>query len=510
MPRADPAPPRPRSVLPMILMLVVLIPLAVVALVIASLLAAVDAAHLSVSRGSLEKTVATAPAGVRTRVLGQHADSARTLASVALGRTIAEVVAVSSVAGVSFTLLREEAGLTGWVLPSLATVLISVVTLFVILAISPRAIGRRRSESVLISSRGLVRVVRALLWVPAGALTTVGASIAARPSAQDAGAAEKARQNVDRALEDEHVAEDQRDMIQGVFDLRGTMVRELMVPRTDMVTISADAPAEKAMRLFVRSGFSRVPVIGENVDDLIGVLYVKDVMRAIHSPWNPRPERPVGEIARPARFVPEFVAADVVLRQMQTTNVHVVVVVDEYGGVSGIATIEDILEEIVGEINDEHDRHEPEIEDLGDGVYRVPARAGLSELGELFSLDIDDDDIDSVGGLLGKASGRVPIVGTRAEAYGLVLEAEKTGGRRKRLSSVLVSRAEKGEETPGRAERPERAERVERLERSGRGGSSRWEDADRVDAELRDQVERIEQQRTETAERGQEEERRER
>src|SRR5699024_9238484 len=194
--------------------------------------------------------------------------------------------------------------------------------------------------------------MRWVLWVPASALANLGASLAARAGSQEdpEERAEKARRNVDRALEDEHVRDGERDMIQGVFDLRGTMVRELMVPRPDMVTIAADSSAEKAMRLFVRSGFSRIPVIGENVDDLRGMLYVKDVMRAIHSPCDPRPQRPVHEIMRAARFAPEFLAADAVLAQMQTSHVHITVLVDEYGGVAGIVTIEDILEEIVGDI----------------------------------------------------------------------------------------------------------------------------------------------------------------
>lgn len=238
-------------------------------------------------------------------------------------------------------------------------------------------------------------------------------------------------------------------MIQGVFDLRGTMVRELMVPRPDTVTLSADASAETAMQLFVRSGYSRIPVIGDNVDDLCGILYVKDVMRAIHSPWDPRPQRPVHEIMRPARFAPEFVAADAVLTQMQTSHVHLTVLVDEYGGVAGIVTIEDILEEIVGNIADEHDRHEPEIQDLGHGRYRVPARAGLSEVGDLFDLELDDDDIDSVGGLLAKVTGRVPIPGTQVIVLGLELEAEKSAGRRKRLSTVLVRRAPQEDDQVG-------------------------------------------------------------
>ncbi len=203
------------------------------------------------------------------------------------------------------------------------------------------------------------------------------------------------------------------------------------------------------MRLFVRSGYSRIPVVGENVDDLCGILYVKDVMRAIHSPWDPRPQRPVHEIMRPARFAPEFLAADAVLAQMQTSHVHITVLVDEYGGVAGIVTIEDILVEIVGEIADEHDRHEPESQDLGQGRYRVPARAGLSEVGDLFDLEIDDDDIDSVGGLLATATGRVPIPGTHAIVHGLELEADKSAGRRQRLSTVLVRRAPQDDDPSG-------------------------------------------------------------
>ncbi|MGO3507467.1 MAG: hemolysin family protein, partial [Brachybacterium tyrofermentans] len=361
---------------------------------------------------------------------------------MSLGRMLAEAVTVTAIAGIAF-MGADRLGIgASWLAPTVVTVVGAALLLLVILVISPRTIGRSRPESVLISSRSVVAAARGALWLPVSALTAVGANLAARPGAQDRAedGAEKARQNVDRALEDEHVQDGERDMIQGVFELRDRMVRELMVPRTDMVALSCDASAESAVQLFVRSGFSRIPVIGESVDDLQGMLYVKDVMKAIHAPWDPRPERPVSEIMRPARFVPEFVMADEVLRQMQTSHVHITMVVDEYGGVSGIVTIEDILEEIVGEIADEHDPAEPEIEDLGEGRYRVPARAGLSEVGDLFDLELDDDDIDSVGGLLGKVTGRVPIVGSRAEAFGLVLEAESTSGRRRRLSTVIVSR----------------------------------------------------------------------
>src|SRR5699024_5689582 len=255
------------------------------------------------SRSVLDKALTSRPEQVRERVRIQQEDTARTLASVSLGRMLAETVMVASVAGVTVA-VRDHLGHTGLVLPGLATVVVAGLLVLIVLAISPRTIGRSRPESVLISTRWLVAVVRGLLWVPAGALTSVGASLSARsagPETPEDGA-EKARKNVDRALEDEHVRDGERDMIQGVFDLRGTMVRELMVPRPAMLTLPAEASAETAMQLFVRSGFSRIPVIGENVDDLCGILYVKDVMRAIHSPWDPRPQRPVQEILRPARF----------------------------------------------------------------------------------------------------------------------------------------------------------------------------------------------------------------
>ena len=428
--------------------LLVLIPLAVLGAVNSAFLSAADAARYAVSRSALEKALGAHPLPVRERVLAQHADSARTLASIALGRMLSEVLMVAAVAGIAFS-LQSHVGLSGgWWLPVLVTVVVAGLLVLVVLAISPRAIGRRQPEAVLIATRHLIAVMRGLLWVPASALTSVSASLAARPGSQEDpdGGAEKARQNVDRALEDEHVRDGERDMIQGVFDLRGTMARELMVPRPDMVTITAESSAEHAMRVFVRSGYSRIPVIGDSVDDLCGMLYVKDVMRAIHSPWDPRPHRPVREIMRAARFAPEFLPADEVLTQMQTSSVHITVLVDEYGGVAGIVTIEDILEEIVGDIADEHDRAEPEITDLGEGRYRVPARAGLSEVGDLFDLELDDDDIDSVGGLLAKVTGRVPIPGSHALALGLELEAEKSAGRRKRLSTVLVRRAPKDDQ----------------------------------------------------------------
>jgi CBS domain containing-hemolysin-like protein len=197
------------------------------------------------------------------------------------------------------------------------------------------------------------------------------------------------------------------------------------------------------MALFLRSGHSRAPVVGaDGLDSALGVAYLKDAALVLQA----RPEaaeEPVRTVMRPPVFIPESKPADDVLRELQSLGTHIALVVDEYGGVAGLLTMEDVLEEIVGELTDEHDPHPPEVEPLGDGVYRVPARFELDQLGELFGQELEDDDVDTVAGLLAKAVGRVPISGSQAEVGGLILTAERTQGRRKQLATVLARRAER-------------------------------------------------------------------
>lgn len=426
----------------MSLLLGILIPLAILGFIGGAAFTAVDASLLSVSRVSLDRALEDSTDRVRRRVLRQHDEAARLFATVTLGRILSEAVFAVSIAAIAFGTMD------GWALPwIIATVAVAALS-FLGVSVSPRTLGRRHPEKVAIALSGLTAVARTLLWplamalIHVGSAFTPGGGVRGGPYATEA----ELRHFVDRATESQELEHDERDMIQGVFDLGDTRIREIMVPRTDMVTIAADVTAEKAARLFVRSGFSRIPVIGENVDDLLGVVYAKDIMRAIHSPWESGAERPVSEIMRAAMFVPEIAGADDVMRQMQTQRIHVAIVVDEYGGVCGIVTIEDVLEEIVGEIADEHDRREPEVEDLGEGVFRVPARESIADTGELFGLDIEDEDVDTVGGLLSKALGRVPIVGAEADTHGLHLEAETTAGRRRTLATVLVSRSETSED----------------------------------------------------------------
>ena len=238
------------------------------------------------------------------------------------------------------------------------------------------------------------------------------------------------------------------EMLRNVLTLSDTLTREIMVPRTDMICMERDSPLSSALKLFSRSGFSRVPVIGEDVDDLIGVAYLKDAVRA--TAFNPAAmERAVESIVRQPLLVPESKPVDDLFHEMQRSRQHVAVVVDEYGGIAGMVTIEDAIEQIVGELEDEHDRTQrTEPEKIGDNKWKMPARTPIADLEEISEIDIDEDDVDTVYGLLTKILGRVPIVGASAVTRGLRLTAVDSAGRRKKVSTIVVEPAhvEGGEE----------------------------------------------------------------
>jgi CBS domain containing-hemolysin-like protein len=213
-----------------------------------------------------------------------------------------------------------------------------------------------------------------------------------------------------------------------------------------MVWIEDDKTIQQAASLAVRSGHSRIPVIGENVDDVLGVVYLRDLVS--HLTAN-RGNTPVREVMRPPVFVPDSKPLDTLLAEMQRDRNHMALLVDEYGGIAGLVTIEDVLEEIVGEIADEYDGSEtPPIEDLGNGKYRVSARLRLEELGEIFDMEIEDEEVETVGGLLGHRLGRVPLPGSKVVSNGLVLKGE--GGAdergRMRIHTVLVKRTPRAQE----------------------------------------------------------------
>jgi Mg2+/Co2+ transporter CorC len=232
----------------------------------------------------------------------------------------------------------------------------------------------------------------------------------------------------------------EQELLDSVEEFGETIVREIMVPRIDMATVPSEANLTKAMSIFLARGYSRLPVIGSDIDDIRGVLYIKDVARLLHESPEAMATTTAEALARRAIFIPESKPVDDLLREMQTNSKHIAVIIDEYGGVAGLVTMEDVIEEIVGEIADEYDREVPDVEKLEDDSLRVNARFSLFELGELFELDLEDEDVDSVGGLLTKELGKLPKRGDEVSVSGLTLRADRIEGRRKRLITVLVSK----------------------------------------------------------------------
>ncbi len=210
----------------------------------------------------------------------------------------------------------------------------------------------------------------------------------------------------DVAVEDDVIEEEERDLIESIIEFGDTVVREVMVPRPDMVTVSGEFRVDDAMEVMILNGLSRVPAVGEGIDDIVGVVYAKDLMRAGR---DGKGERPVSELMRAARFVPETKRIAELLPEMQADHVHLAVVVDEYGGTAGLVTLEDLIEELVGEIDDEYDREEPKVERLGDDELRVNAAMPIDEVNELIRPPLPEDgDWDTVGGLIFHLLGHVP------------------------------------------------------------------------------------------------------
>ena len=261
---------------------------------------------------------------------------------------------------------------------------------------------------------------------------------------------EELRDAVDKASQHGLVEESEREMIQSVFELGDTLVRELMVPRTDMVWIEGNKTLRQGLSLALRSGFTRIPVIDENLDNVIGIAYVKDLARRTHERRESEQTETVVEHIRKATFVPETKTAAELLKEMQRDQIHMAVVIDEYGGTAGLITIEDILEEIVGEIADEYDDDEVEVEWLDETRARVSARLHIEDFATSFKVEIPEserEDVDSIGGLLAKTLGRVPIPGSTISVAGIKLTAERPVGRRHRIATVLAERIIDDQET---------------------------------------------------------------
>ncbi|TFB92117.1 MULTISPECIES: hemolysin family protein [Cryobacterium] len=408
---------------------------AIVLVAFGGLMAAVDSAILALSRVDIAELAETHRAKRSLRAIS--ADTGAHLNAISFMRIIAETTSAVLVTLVFATTIEQL-----WLALVLSAALMTAVS-FVLVGASPRSVGRAHPDGLLAGTAPLVHFLRVLLGPIANALVALGNRVTpGRTRLATFTSEDQLLSMVDEATELDVLEEDDRELIHSIFEFNDTVVREVMIPRTDMVTMEVDASLGEAMGLFLSKGFSRVPVIDGEVDDVTGIVYLRDVARLVYERPPNIESLTVGDLARPAVFVPESKKADELLRQMQLESNHLAMVVDEYGGIAGLVTLEDLIEELVGDISDEYDRDVVEVEDLGHGRFRVSARLPVDELGELFDLELDDDEVDSVGGLLAKALGRLPVAGSVARTSGLVLTAERTEGRRKRISTVLVQRDE--------------------------------------------------------------------
>jgi CBS domain containing-hemolysin-like protein len=378
------------------------------------------------------------------REQSQGKRSKRSLVAIAkdLGphRTVTTFVRIlaETAAAVVVTLQLVTAGLPYWAALLVAIFIMSVAS-FVLAGSSPRSVGRAHPEAVLNVSAPLIHTFRVILGPLANFLVTMGDKVTpGRPGNTSFASEDQLLSMVDEAVKHDVIESDERELIHSIFEWGDTVAREVMVPRTDMVTVDADSSLDSATKIFLDSGYSRIPVIADDVDAIVGVLNLRDVSRRAFESPEDFARQSAQDLARPAMFIPESKKADDTLKQMQAQHTHIALVVDEHGGIAGLVTLEDLIEELVGEIADEHDRGAPEVEKLSEQRFRVATRLPLDELGELFGLDLDDEDVDSVGGLLAKELGRLPEVGDKVSVSGLIIEADRSGSHRKRVTRAIV------------------------------------------------------------------------
>ena len=418
-----------------VLLVAGLLAVAFLLVVLGGLLAAADSALSVLSRADLEEI---ARGSKRRRAIEALADDPGAhVNALNFFRVLAETAAAVLVTIALVTVFD-----TWWVALIVSAAVMTAVS-FVLVGSSPRSVGRAHAEGIIAATGGLVRGVRIVLGPLAGLLVAIGDRVTPGRvrSASSVSSEEQLLSLVDEATESNVLEADDRELIHSVFEFSDTLVREVMVPRTDMVTADAGDSLAAVMEQFLAAGVSRMPVTGRDSDDVLGVVYLRDLARALYESPDAG-GRPVTSLLRVAEFVPESKHADDTLRHMQAAKNHLVLVVDEYGGVAGLVTMEDLIEELVGDISDEYDRTVVDRVDLGDGVWRISARMPIDDLGDLFGIDLDDDDVDTAGGLLTKELGHLATAGESVTVSGVVLTADRVEGKRRHLISVLAERTD--------------------------------------------------------------------
>ena len=425
-----------------------LVLIAVVLVIVAALLIMAETAIGRVSRGRAEEMQREGLRG-SARLLDVVLDRPRYVNVLLFLSTVATVTAIALVSYVGIAGMQEDRGWPVW-LALLVVVGIMVIINYVVLGVAARTLGRQHADRIARRSAGVASLLAGVLGPLATLLIILGNALTPGRGYREGPFATQAelRELVDIAEAEDLIEDDERQMIHSVFELGDTFVREVMVPRTEMIFIERHKTLRQALSLGLRSGFSRIPVIGENSDDVVGIVYLKDVVRRVFDRRDAEQTENVESLMRPAFMVPDSKQVDELLKDMQAARTHMAIVVDEYGGTAGLVTIEDVLEEIVGEIDDEYDTAAPEVARLDDDSVRVSSRMHVDDFADLIDIDVESEDegVDTVLGLMGKRLGRVPIPGATIDLEGWRLTAEQGIGRRNRISSVLAVRLAPAEE----------------------------------------------------------------
>ena len=392
----------------------------VLLVLIAALIAAGETALTRISHARAESlaTEDLPGAGALADVLTDREGS---LAPLLLLRVIFHFVAATIVAAI----VIDRAG-TGWVV---AAVVVEVTAIHVLAEAMPRTWALQHPDTAARRAAPVVRVVlliAPLRWA-SRALNGMANALLPGPARPPVVTEDELIALTGAAAAGESIEAEERDLIESVFALGDTIVREVMVPRTDMVTADATASISDVLDVAIERGLSRLPVCGSGIDDIVGVCLIKDLIRAERTGNG---DRPVRSLMRRARFVPETKHADALLRDMRIGQHHLAVVVDEYGGTAGLVTLEDVVEELVGEIVDEYDVEEPQVEPLAGGEALVHGRMPVDQLHTLVNAEIEGGDWDTVGGLIFNTLGHVPSVGEWIEEGGVRLQVERMEGRR--------------------------------------------------------------------------------
>jgi CBS domain containing-hemolysin-like protein len=399
--------------------------------VVGGLLTAISAALGAVGRNELIDLAATKrkPKAVHALAAGMPAHE----------RAVRFVrVVIESIAAVLLT-LAVSSWLDQWWEILLVTGVLLIGISFVVVGSSPRSVGQRHAIALVGFFAGFVHAIRTVvgplaeLLIVVGNIVTPGSGGAAVSRSED-----QLRNWVDEAADQDMLEDEDRELIHSIFELGDTIVREVMVARTDMVTVEGTSSVNETMDIFLETGVSRIPVIGKDSDDVVGICYLRDVARVQHEKPASAKKTAIAALAKPAVFIPESKKVDETLRFLQREQNHLAMVVDEYGGIAGLVTMEDLIEELVGEISDEYDLDVDEILPLGADSYKVAAKYSLDDLADLYDIDIDEDDVDTVGGLLTKLVGRLPEADSMGETTDLRLVAEAPGGRNQRVSWIRV------------------------------------------------------------------------